>query len=119
MSRLTKVVSIHANEPEFYEANIDLYPEMMGYEHQQAEMDCINKLGRLEDIEDLCEKIVSQPIYEKYVDTGEIHEEDYTEYRALYNFKERTIEIYDFEFINGFKLDNYRKTWALTKEKLL
>ena len=78
-----------------------------------------NKLGQLEDIEELCEKIVSQPIYEKYVDNGEIHEEDYTEYRALYNFKERTIEIYGYEFINGFKLDNYGKTWALTKEKLL
>ena len=78
-----------------------------------------NKLGQLEDIEELCEKIVSQPIYEKSVDTGEIHEEDYTEYRALYNFKERTIEIYGYEFINGFKLDNYGKTWALTKEKLL
>ena len=25
----------------------------------------INKLGQLEDIEELCEKIVSQPIYEK------------------------------------------------------
>lgn len=77
------------------------------------------KLCLLEDIEELCEKIVSQPIYEKYIDNGEIHEEDYTEYRALYNFKERTIEIYDFEFINGFKLDNYGKTWALTKEELL
>lgn len=79
----------------------------------------LTELGQLEDIEDLCEKIVSQPIYEKYIDTGEIHEEDYTEYRALYNFKERTIEIYGYEFINGFKLDNYGKTWALTKEKLL
>ena len=52
MNRLTKVVSIHNDEPEFYEANIDLYPKMMGYEYQQAEMDCINKLGQLEDIEE-------------------------------------------------------------------
>ena len=52
MSRLTKVKSIHNNEPEFYEANIELYPESMGYEHLEAEMDCINKLGELEDIEE-------------------------------------------------------------------
>ena len=52
MNRLTKVVSMHNNEPEFYETNIDLYPKMMGYEYQQAEMDCINKLGQLEDIEE-------------------------------------------------------------------
>lgn len=76
------------------------------------------KLCQLEDAEELCEKIVSQPIYEKY-DTGEIHKEDYTEYHALYNFKERKIEVYGFEFINWFELDEYGKTWALTKEELL
>lgn len=50
MSRLTKVKSIHNNEPEFYEANIELYPESMGYEYLEAEMDCINKLGKIEDL---------------------------------------------------------------------
>lgn len=53
MTRLTKVKSIHNNKPEFYKANIDLYPEMMGYEHQLVEMDCINKLGQLEDVMEL------------------------------------------------------------------
>lgn len=78
----------------------------------------IDKLGQLEDIEELCEKIVSQPIYEKYEDNGKIHKEDYTEYKALYNFKERRIELYGYEFINWFELDNYGITWALTKEEL-
>ena len=78
----------------------------------------IDKLGQLEDIEELCEKIVSQPIYEKYEDNGQIHKEDYTEYRALYNFEERRIELYGYECINGFELDKYGKTWALTKEEL-
>ena len=119
MSRLTKVVSVHANEPEFYEANIDLCLEMMGYEHQQAEMDCINKLGRLEDIEELCEKICSQPIYVKYKDIDEIHEENYTDCQVLYNFKEKRIQMYNCVLINYFKLDSYGKTWALTKEELL
>lgn len=79
---------------------------------------CSQKLGQLEDIEELCEKIVSQPIYEKYVDNGEIHIEDYTEYKAVYNFKERRIELYGYEFINGFEIDKYGKTWALTKGEL-
>ena len=77
-----------------------------------------NKLGQLEDVEELCEKIVSQPIYEKYEDNGKIHKEDYTEYKALYNFKERRIELYGYEFINWLELDKYGKTWALTKEEL-
>ena len=79
---------------------------------------CSQKLGQLEDIEELCEKVVSQPIYEKYEDNGKIHIEDYTEYKALYNFKERRIELYGYEFINWFELDNYGITWALTKEEL-
>lgn len=78
----------------------------------------IDKLGQLEDVEELCEKIVSQPIYEKFRDTGEIHKEKYTDYIALYNFKERRIEIYGFEFIMWFKLDEYGKFWAFTKEEL-
>lgn len=79
---------------------------------------CSQKLGQLEDVEELCEKIVSQPIYEKYEDNGKIHKEDYTEYQALYNFNERRIELYGYEFINRFELDKYGITWALTKEEL-
>ena len=79
---------------------------------------CSQKLGQLEDIEELCEKVVSQPIYEKYEDNGKIHIEDYTEYKALYNFKERRIELYGYEFIHWFELDNYGITWALTKGEL-
>ena len=81
------------------------------------------KLCLLEDIEELCEKIVTQPIYERYEnrydDTSEIHEKNYTEFQALYNFKERTIELRDcFDIVNWFKLDDYGKTWSLTKEEL-
>lgn len=90
------------------------------YERETNEnyYDLVHKLGQLEDIEELCEKIVSQPIYEKYLDTGEIHKVNYTEYKALYNFKERRIEVYGYWFINCFKLDSYGKTWALTKEEI-
>ena len=72
------------------------------YESKKHQEDWANlgeanqKLGPLEDIEELCEKIVSQPIYEKFIDTGEIHEEDYSYYKALYNFRKRRIEIYGY-----------------------
>lgn len=52
MSRLTKGSEKHNNEFISYVADVSLYPEMMGYEYEQADMDCINKLGKLEDIEE-------------------------------------------------------------------
>ena len=76
------------------------------------------KLYEYENIEELCEKIVSQPIYEKYGDTGEIHEEDYKDYEALYNFKERRIELYSDGHPIYFELDSYGKEWSLCCEDL-
>ena len=77
------------------------------------------KLCQLEDIEELCEKMTTQCIYEIYGSIGEIHKENYIGCQAVYNFKERTIELRDcFEIVNWFKLDDYGKTWALTKEEL-
>lgn len=78
----------------------------------------INKLGRLEDIEELCEKVVSQSIYEKYEDTNKIHKEDYTGCSALYSFKHNRIELYFGDFVNYLELDQYGKTWALDKKEL-
>ena len=71
------------------------------------------KLYEYENIEELCEKIVSQPIYEKYGDNGEIHKEDYKGYEALYNFKERRIELYSDGHPIYFELDSYGKEWSL------
>ena len=94
------------------------------YESRKHQEDWANlgetnqKLGPLEDAEELCEKIVSQPIYEKFTDSGEIHEEDYSDYKALYNFRKRRIEIYGYEFIAWFELDGYGKTWSLDKKDL-
>lgn len=50
VSRLTKGYEKHNNEFISYVADSSLYPEMMGYEQTQAEMDAINKLGQLEDL---------------------------------------------------------------------
>lgn len=76
------------------------------------------KLYELENIEELCEKMVSQPIYEKYIDNGEIHKEDFTGYEALYNFKERRIELYFEGDPIYFELDSYGKKWSLDKQTL-
>lgn len=76
------------------------------------------KLYEYENIEELCEKIVSQPIYEKYGYTGEIHKEDFKGYTALYNFKERRIELYYEEYPIYFELDSYGKEWSFCCEDL-
>ena len=76
------------------------------------------KLYGYENIEELCEKIVSQTVYEKYEYTGEIHEEDFKGYTALYNFKERRIELYFEDYSVYFELDSYGKEWSLCCEDL-
>ena len=76
------------------------------------------KLRDLENVEELCEKIVAKPIYEKYRDTGEIHKEDYTECSALYSFEKKRIELYMYDFVNYFEIKDYGTWWALTREEL-
>lgn len=75
-------------------------------------------VNKYKNIEKLCEKVIEKPIYEKYTDTNEIHREDYTECCALYNFKYNRIELYMYDFVNMLEIDQYGKTWALTKEEL-
>lgn len=98
----------------FYElkAGAEIYGEENGIRLVQI-------VGQFEDIKELCEKIVSQPIYEKFIDDGVIHKESYIGEDASYNFKERRIYIYGYGVIDSFKLEDYGKTWALTKEELL
>lgn len=127
MNRLTKVVSMHNNEPEFYETNIDLYPKMMGYEYQQAEMDCINKLGQLEDIEEelgidlikaieLCKQVNSKKVvYTKEnwgIDTLKIIDELDIELFSHRLYKNA------YGIYVSLDLYEYGKTWALTRKEL-
>ncbi|MDY4828566.1 MAG: hypothetical protein SO187_02670 [Bacilli bacterium] len=81
-------------------------------------VEACEKLYEYENIEELCEKMVSQPIYEKYGDTDEIHEEDFKGYTALYNFKERRIELYYEEYPIYFELDSYGEKWSFCCEDL-
>lgn len=81
-------------------------------------VEACEKLYEYENIEELCEKMVSQPIYEKDIDNGEIHEEDFKGHTALYNFKERRIELYSDGYLVYFELDSYGKEWSLCCEDL-
>lgn len=89
-------------------------------DNEKAKNSAFNKLGQLEDIEELCEKIVSQPVYVKNEYTNDIYEEDCTDCGALYDFRTKKIVIYDGrEFEDWFDLKNYKKTWAFSKDELL
>jgi len=80
------------------------------------------KLGQYEDIEELCEKIKTQTIYQKILYSGYnryyITEDKFWDCSISYNFEARMIEIYQYEWVDGLKLDEYGTQWALTREDL-
>lgn len=79
---------------------------------------CSDKLGQLEDIEELCKEVTKQPYYQKYLD-GTISKVDDTDCVALYCFEENAIAlIYAGEWYGSLRINEYGKTWALTKEEL-
>jgi len=89
-----------------------------GYEPLAPYCDVASKLGKLEDIEELCEKVTKQPYYQKYSD-GTISKVDDTDCIALYYFEENAIVlIYAGEWYDNLKINEYGKTWAITKEEL-
>lgn len=120
MSRLTKGYEKHNNEFISYVADISLYPEMMGYEQTQAEMDCINKLGTLEDLE--AELGIDLITLFKALKNGVcIQEEGYFECPDIY------FHSLEMEFVIGWAnkenmgyelLKDYGKTWALDRNDL-
>lgn len=109
MKRLTKKIQQYDKD-----GNIEAVKRIKDLNIDEA----CEKLYEYENIEELCEKIVSQPIYEKYGYTGEIHEEDFKGYEALYNFKERRIELYSEGHPIYFELDRYGETWSFCCEDL-
>lgn len=109
MKRLTNKLRYYDKDGKIKEVKVIKYLDMD---------EACKKLYEYENIEELCEKIVSQPIYEKYIDDGEIYEEDYKGYTALYNFKERRIELYFGDYSVYFELDSYGKEWSLDKQTL-
>lgn len=112
MERLTKIETVNSQTDNDGNITKTIYIKI-------TKPDEVNKkLYEYENIEELCEKMISQPIYEKYAYTGEIHKEDFTGYEALYNFKERRIELYDEGYPIYFELDSYGEKWSLCCEEL-
>ncbi len=74
------------------------------------------KLGKLEDIADLCEKITKLPIYKNGL--NKIYEEDYTSLSTAYNFLTNNIEVYGYECEDTLPVDKYGIDWAFTEEEL-
>ena len=76
-----------------------------------------NKLGQLEDINEMCYKLKCQPIYEKYVD-NKVRKDDYTAWWAFYDFEYNNIVLCrdgEYKFLS---VDEYGNLWAFTKEEL-
>lgn len=120
MNRLTKGSEKHNGKFVSYVADVSLYPEMMGYEYAQADMDCINKLGELEDIEE--ELDISLPILFKafYKGIWFIYDEvkmNFSSRPRLYYSDD--FKCYCFEICLGswvVKLKDYGKTWWLKED---
>lgn len=85
------------------------------------EQECVYKLGPLEDIEDqlgidlITLKAAQKGFYSKYFDS-------YVKPVRIVIFEEATrpyIEVHHNKMIKLIFIDEYGKTWALTKEELL
>ena len=75
----------------------------------------VNKLGKLEDIFELIEEMYNKPVCWKGYD-GEEEYEYYTHSTILYNPKTNEIEIYEYEFITSYKVEEYGITWWMKEE---
>lgn len=74
---------------------------------------CVNKLGKLEDIFELIDEMYKKPVCWKAND-GEEYLDYYDIYNTiLYNPKTNEIEIYRYEFIASYKVEEYGSTWWL------
>ena len=76
----------------------------------------IDKLGKIEDIFELIEGMYKKPIYWES-DDGKLNYDYYTHSTILYNPKTNEIEIYEHEFIAGYKVEEYGLTWWLSETK--
>ena len=74
------------------------------------------KLGKLEDTFELIEEMYKKPVYWKS-DDGKEKYEYYTHSTILYNPKINEIEIYEYEFIASYKVEEYGLTWWLKEDK--
>ena len=76
----------------------------------------INTLGKLEDIFELIEEMYNKPVCWK-IDDGEENYDYYTYSTILYNPKTNEIEIYEYEFIASYKVEEYGITWWFKRDE--
>ena len=81
--------------------------------------EAVDKLGKLEDIEELCEKVTERPIYFKSLDG--IVKKSFAGHNALYQFETGRVFLFDDadRYVLSLDLQYYGKAWAFTKEELL
>lgn len=75
-----------------------------------------NTLGKLEDTFELIEEMYNKPVCWKGYD-GEEEYEYYTHSTILYNPKTNEIEIYEYEFVTSYKVEEYGITWWLKENR--
>ena len=132
MNRLTKICEIHNNKTISYKADVSGYPDMMGYEYEQAEMDIVNKLGQLEDIEDelgidliTLFKALKNGIWTNQEQCyGDEKQDKIRFFQVRLLLEENAVGcIHNSmwkgkEVIRTLYFKDYQKTWALAKEEL-
>ncbi len=75
-----------------------------------------DKLGKLEDTFELIEEMYKKPVCWKS-DDGEENYDYYTHSTILYNPQTNEIEIYEYEFITSYKVEEYGLTWWMKEEE--
>lgn len=76
----------------------------------------INKLGQLEDVFEIIEKMYKYPVCFK-LDSGEVVKFYYNDSTILYNPKDNSIYIYEYSFIDSYNIDDYGKEWWIEEEE--
>lgn len=95
----------------------NVYVDELDNGYKFATGKAIEKLGRYEDIEKMCEKICKQPIYKKCLDV--IYCQVYIGLDITYNFLTNCIEVSDSICRrDALSVYEYGVEWAFSKEEL-
>jgi len=105
MNRITE------KDGEFYKLKPD--KEVYGWEDG---IRLVQIIGKYEDIFELIEEMYKKPVYWKN-EYGDVFHEYYTDSTILYNHKTNEIEIYEYDFIARYKIEEYGITWWLKSDR--
>lgn len=77
--------------------------------------EAINKLGELEDVFEIIEKMYNQLVYYK-TSNGDVYCDDYSDSTILYNPKDNKIYIYEYSYIIDYDVREYGKEWWVSQD---